>query len=395
MRAATAIALALVALLLPPAAGRAALYWNQNYGGIARANQDGGLLDLGFVSQPRSQTLGVAADSGHLYWSSAWDDHYSISRSNLAGQQVEPDFIDLGNAYPPGDVAVGAGHIYWVVTGSPAGVGSIARANLDGSAVDLSFITAPERPAGVAVDAGHIYWTNYFPGLVGRANLDGTGVVPDLVSGDTGKLGLAVDGGHLYWANDGLDSIGRANLDGSGADETFVSGTIGPSDVAVDGGHVFWSTAPAAGYVGRAALDGTSVEPHFIAGVSASSIAADDATVSDRKVAADTLARPRQPQGRRILLRVSIATEEAVTATLTGTVAGRYALTKRSTKLPAGQRRMLTLRLASPSAQRAALAKLAEGPLRARLRVAISDAAGNRSIQRLAVDLPRSRSAGR
>jgi hypothetical protein len=57
-------------------------------------------------------------------------------------------------------------------------------ANLDGTAVNQSFITGANIPTGVAVNSGHIYWTNRnaFPATIGRANLDGTGVNQNFIT---------------------------------------------------------------------------------------------------------------------------------------------------------------------------------------------------------------------
>ena len=59
--------------------------------------------------------------------------------------------------------------------------GAIGRANLDGIGVTPRFIDGI-RPVDIAVDAGHIYWMSDEQ-VVGRANLDGTGVEPGFIVG--------------------------------------------------------------------------------------------------------------------------------------------------------------------------------------------------------------------
>ena len=109
----------------------------------------------------------------------------------------------------------------------------IARANLDGSGVDRSFITMSDylgiyERSGVAVDAHHVYWTQ--------------------IQAPNGSIG-----------------IGRANLDGTNVDRSFITGLSQPTDVAVDAEHIYWTaTGRPPWSVGRAELDGTDVEPAFI-----------------------------------------------------------------------------------------------------------------------------------
>src|SRR5204863_4333042 len=54
------------------------------------------------------------------------------------------------------------------------GLGAVGRANLDGTGVNLTFITGLDQPKGMAVDSAHIYWlTGLATGA--RANLAATG----------------------------------------------------------------------------------------------------------------------------------------------------------------------------------------------------------------------------
>ena len=127
-------------------------------------------------------------------------------------------------------VAVVSGHVYWANNG----MGTIGRANLDGTGACQSFITGASEPRGVAVDAGHVYWANLFAGTIGRANLDGTGANQSFITGASGPFMVAVDSNYVYWANFSTGTIGRANLDGTGANQSFISGASQPFGVAVD-----------------------------------------------------------------------------------------------------------------------------------------------------------------
>ena len=121
----------------------------------------------------------------------------------------------------------------------------VARANLDGSGVDRSFITMSDylgiyERSGVAVDAHHVYWTqiqapNGSIGI-GRANLDGTDVDRSFITGLSQPTDVAVDAEHIYWTATGRPpwSVGRAKLDGTDVEPAFIPTSGSPKDVAVD-----------------------------------------------------------------------------------------------------------------------------------------------------------------
>jgi hypothetical protein len=103
-----------------------------------------------------------------------------------------------------------------------------------------------------------VYWTESGLGTIGRANLVGTGVNLTFVSGLDKPQAMAVDGAHIYWTT-GLASIGRANLDGTGANGSFILGAFGAQGVAVDSAHVYWTnSSPSGDRIGRANLDGSA-----------------------------------------------------------------------------------------------------------------------------------------
>jgi virginiamycin B lyase len=231
-----------------------------------------------------SLVVAVAATpaKAFVYWTSVSGG--VIGRANLDGSAVNQSFITgLGGPYA---VAVDGAHIYWTNYFG----GAIGRANLDGTSVNQTFVTGLADPYGVAVDGAHIYWTNLNGGAIGRANLDGSDVNERFITGARSPTGVAVDGAHIYWANyfNG-GTIGRANLDGSGVEQSFITGASppsggetvnGPYGVAVDGAHIYWTNYTHSGSLGRANLDGTSVDPTFIAGVDYSTrVAVDSAHI--------------------------------------------------------------------------------------------------------------------
>ena len=202
------------------------------------------------------------AAQAYVYWVNSG----TIARSNLDGTGVNLNFMT--GASQPAMVAVDGTHIYWTNAGS----NTIARSNLDGTGVNQNFIPNASGvgfplglnfPVGVAVDAAHIYWANEYTNTIARANLDGTGVNESFITGAIVPVGLTVDGAHIYWANVGANTIGRANLDGTGVNQNFITGAPGPQGVAVDAAHVYWVNV-GTNTIGRANLDGTGADENFI-----------------------------------------------------------------------------------------------------------------------------------
>ena len=116
--------------------------------------------------------------------------------------------------------------------------GTIRRANLDGSNVQLLFDSgAGAKPYGIALDLLHdrMYWTEASNGLIRRANFDGTDV-EDILSVDVPvAITLDVMGNRMYWSQHPQDApatIYKAHLDGSHI-ETIVTGLGAPYDLTI------------------------------------------------------------------------------------------------------------------------------------------------------------------
>ena len=85
---------------------------------------------------------------------------------------------------------------------------------------------ASNSPGAVAQDAQHIYWVD--GSAIARANLDGSGVDPSFLSinpasGPDTPTGLVGHGQVIYWSLLSTDMIRRANVDGSGLDPSFIT----------------------------------------------------------------------------------------------------------------------------------------------------------------------------
>jgi virginiamycin B lyase len=216
-------------------------------------------------------TLVIAPRAGaFVYWANAGPTFHgtTIGRANLNGTAVNQSFITGANG--PCGVAVDGTHIYWGNSALGAGVpsaGTIGRANLNGTGVNQFLTSVPDNPCGVAVDGTHVYWGDPDRTTVGRANLNGSAANPDFIP--SVACGVAVDDSHIYWSNSGSTSVGRANLNGTGVDATFINGADHPCGVAVDGAHIYWANSSSSvdgSTIGRANLNGTGVDQSFITG---------------------------------------------------------------------------------------------------------------------------------
>jgi virginiamycin B lyase len=176
------------------------IYWvNPCDVAIGRANLDGSQVNRSFITLPEgSSPFAVAVNGQHIYWSAVPGTLDSrIGRANLDGSNVNPNFIIRSGDLVFG-LAVDYQHIYW----TNLNAGTIGRANLDGSNVNPNFITGANtnNSWGVAVDYEHIYWASTmdqlaFPqglGTIGRANLDGSDANDRFITADT-SVGTGCD----------------------------------------------------------------------------------------------------------------------------------------------------------------------------------------------------------
>src|SRR5919198_1676512 len=98
-----------------------------------------------------------------------------------------------------------ANFVYWT-SGTPNS--SIARAKLNGSALNTQFIPGLDSPHGVATDSRFIYWTqgDAASGSIGRANLNGGDPNPNFIphsAGVSDPSGIVLTPSAIYWQNGG------------------------------------------------------------------------------------------------------------------------------------------------------------------------------------------------
>lgn len=222
------------------------LYWVNGNGNIARAKTNGRGLNRNFIANAGATNLAVS--SSYLYWVT---NQSGVGRANLNGSSPNPSFIPGSSANTAGaGIAVDSSYIYWSVdtTSNWSNAGAaIARANLDGSSPNLSFMTGTIGVGSIAVNAGNIFWASSQAqpedGLtcsIGSANINGSSPNPNFIGNATPKAaitqvgGLALSGSFIYWTDTGIEqgpgtipsytsgSVGRAKLNGTSATDSFI-----------------------------------------------------------------------------------------------------------------------------------------------------------------------------
>ena len=184
------------------------------------------------VAAPRAQ-------ANFLYWTSGTPSS-SIARAKLNGTALNPEFITGLNG--PHGVATDSKFIYW--TQGDATTGSIGRANLDGTDANPDFIphsAGVSDPSGIALSPDAVYWQNG-GGTIGRANIDGSAPNPGFIATTNSSCGLAADSDFLYFLNNGGTQIGRATLDGASVAPDFASIPEAFCGLSVDYNYLYWGS---------------------------------------------------------------------------------------------------------------------------------------------------------
>ena len=208
--------------------------------------------------------LGARADA-YIYWANdATPQHSVVGRAGLDGTGIDQSFIPSANITDRG----GRGqHLHLLDERVQRRDRARQHRRQRRPQPELHHrrqLTPWLRPPAIAVDQKHIYWTNLSSGAIGRANIDGSGVNQSFITAGVGVEGIAVDGTHIYWAQRGDaagTAIGRANLNGMEVNPSFITGS-GSDDyhaVAVDAKHIYWTNFETGAVDRRANLDGRQI----------------------------------------------------------------------------------------------------------------------------------------
>jgi hypothetical protein len=217
------------------------IYWG-NSQGIGTANQDGSGVNEKLISVQAFGGGFPLVSGGSLYFGDGFNG--SIDRANLDGTGVK--VIVNSNFFGLTSLATDGSYFYFV----DGLTNAIDRVNIDGSGLVTGFIPSG-LPFLVALNpaATEIYFTDH--NVIGAANINGTVLNPSLISALGPVNGLAVDKNFIYWADqvNGKSVIGRANLDGSNPNPDFI--TPPPAGVttaagAIDGLAVLGGWSPSA-----------------------------------------------------------------------------------------------------------------------------------------------------
>lgn len=238
---------------------RGKIYWvsdlpgyDHPYGYVAWANLDGSKSEILFE---RSRIGSIALDlvRGNVYYKTRYED---IFRSDLNGQNLEK-VIDRPSSDSLTDIAldVDGGKIYWANPSTQ----TIQRADLDGQNIEVLFnlegdVLYPNNwgpRIGIALDivGGKIYWAGSWSGTIQRADLDGSNVeiLFDPIVRQPYGIALYLD--KIYWADWMKGTIQRADLNGQNI-EILISGLNRPRDIALlAGDKIYWTEAT--GITGR------------------------------------------------------------------------------------------------------------------------------------------------
>jgi DNA-binding beta-propeller fold protein YncE len=257
------------------------LYWADSIGNtIGRVQIDSsgdpvGSPDASFITgaaNPQGVAVhhdsdGAGLDQDYLFWTNAHDGSAgtgTIGRATLDGLggvvsgSINQSFIT--GASDPHGIDTNATYVYW----ANAATASIARADVDGSGTNQSFVDAFAK-GDIAVNANYIYYSYHFDGGP-SGNLSGGCIRIAAIDGSSAFAGpqicdfadsrfdeapsFALDDNHLYYTSPDTGKIGRADLDASGdvisgsASDDFITHAGRPSGLAVDPAHshVYWST---------------------------------------------------------------------------------------------------------------------------------------------------------
>lgn len=169
-----------IALNLPT---EAMLFTDAEYSKIYSSDMDGEFVQSLPVSMTAPQGLALAPELDRLYWIDTAGIHLTdlTNDSDMLLIPLETQAFAIA-------LDTSGGKLYWTEEGS------IQRANLDGTGIEVLFQEDPGLFYGIALDTreGKMYWTDSVGGRIRRAELDGDNP-EDVIVGLYQPSGLAIE----------------------------------------------------------------------------------------------------------------------------------------------------------------------------------------------------------
>ena len=213
--------------------------------------------------------VGSASASEYLYWPSGLQSP-SIARAAVDGTGVNTSFIPRPSQSNPVGIAVTPDNLYWMEGSNGR---TLIRGNLDGSGSPstVRVLSQTGNFEQFAIQEAQVY----FPGVsgkLGRVGIDGSSFndafSPTAVfQGGPFFSQVVADATHAYVVEPNDSGIASVRLSDGIVDNASLISGVSPTmrAVAMSDGYIYWSTSSG---IGRAKADGTDVRPAFISGLS-------------------------------------------------------------------------------------------------------------------------------
>jgi hypothetical protein len=264
-----------LALQASPAAAQGGLYW-AGINDIGHANLDGTDVDPHFIPL-HAVPFGVAANSTHVYWATGDAPTGTIGRAKLDGSAVDMNWLHPAFGEVWFGIAADDDNVYFhhIFTDPPPTFDfhdTTAYASIDTKEIHYQFTQVEPDPIDLEASSDFLYSANTQPGLwsIGKTALPGRPPYrqPRWLDVNVAN-GVGAYGDYVYWTSP-WTGLGRVRVDRTDIQPSFIPNIL-PWDVAVDSKHIyisfnytFGSPPEVVHSIGRANLDGTGLDMHFI-----------------------------------------------------------------------------------------------------------------------------------
>lgn len=201
---------------------------NEDEGKVWRMDMDGGNMEALVTGIVDPYSIAINLNAGKIYWA---DDDGNISRANLDGSALERTFIHIDGGQMRGIAFDSKTNVIYFYEVNDE---NLYAAKSDGTGV-AKIITGAYGYCIFADEMnGKLYYEDRNKPAIMQANLDGSGIVKIADAPGTRIHGMAIDyhENKFYWADRNNNTIKRSNLDGTGV-EPFLSGLSSPRGIFI------------------------------------------------------------------------------------------------------------------------------------------------------------------